>query len=268
MKTGMGPKWAAKAIVVAGFAVASQTWGAVTTAAWYRAGEAGTGVDSSGNGYALDQLSVLTPSADTPTFPPLQLAPSTLSLDFNGSNSFAYRSAGLVTQATDNVGMDAWVKSDLANKEGGVIAYNGGLGNPNNSGFGLIQYGSTYTGYVAGAAFVGSTPVSTTAWTYLALVRDSGTWTFYVNGTPVGWSDSAPLAYTPASETFMLGANVYVGGGASFFDGKIDEVRVFTFTGAFSVSDLNYGIPEPGMVGLLVIGTALCAGRRRRASRK
>ena len=81
----------------------------------------------------------------------------------------------------------------------------------------------------------------TTNWTHLALVRDAGATSVYVNGQRFSTAAGAPAA--PAGSLF-IGGNPLVA--TEGFDGLIDEVRVFTFQpGQFQVTDLNLGSPEP-----------------------
>ncbi|MDE2257595.1 MAG: hypothetical protein KGK05_07520, partial [Xanthomonadaceae bacterium] len=64
--------------------------------------------------------------------------------------------------------------------------------------------------------------------------------------------------------------------GFELFDGKIDEVRIFSFApGAFSVGDLNLPPPVPtpalslralGLLGLGMLGLAWLGLRRRKAN--
>lgn len=235
----------------------------LTTVAQYRFGEADGGVagsavtnaaDSSGNGFHLDVIegsqlwSSDTPSAAGKTLP---LGASALSVQLTPP-SCSYRNAGgetnsQVTVATDNVGIEAWVKSAESSRSA-ILAHNGRTALPPLNGFGLAQLGpgvigntnTVYAGQVAGMVFVGSAPVSTNEWTHLALVRDSaafGGWRFYVNGVLNGANAAPGVA---AAGTLELGAAVTVPGGALPFSGLVDELRVFTFpSGQFNPSDLN-----------------------------
>ena len=81
---------------------------------------------------------------------------------------------------------------------------------------------------------------------------------FYVNGVLVG--TSAPFTSVTPSSQFCIGG---FANGQNGFNGLIDNVRVFTFaTGQFDVHD--FLIPEPSVVGLVVMGGALAFARRRR----
>ena len=238
----------------------------VNTLARFRMGEADGGIsgntvtneaDSSGNGFHLDVVtgnqvwSSDTPSTAGSTLP---LGVSSLSVRFTAPAS-SYRNAGgqtnsQVTALSDNVGIEAWVKSDDLHFSA-IIVHNGRSMLPPLSGFGLVQlapgtFGNTntvYAGQVAGA-FVGSATASTNEWTHLALVRDSaafGGWRFFVNGTLNGTNSAPGIA---ASGTFEMGAGTAVPGGALPFNGKLDEVRVFSFSsGQFSTNDLNVTPP-------------------------
>jgi hypothetical protein len=253
-------------IVVALLAETALLQAEVGTLAWYRMGEAGgtagntvtNCADSSGNGFALDVVEGNQVwSADTPTAAGhnLPLGASVLSVKLTPPG-FSYRNAGgetnsQVTAATDNVGIEAWVKS--GSLEGvGVIAYNGYTFWPPYAGFGLMQLppgsmghtNAVYVGDISGVAIVGSAPASTNEWTHLALVRDSaafGGWRFYVNGVLNG-TNAAPGS--AAAGTLEIGAGAAVPGGAMPFQGWIDEVRVFSFpSGQFTPSDLNVTPP-------------------------
>jgi hypothetical protein len=238
----------------------------VDTIARYRLGEADGGTagntvtneaDSSGNGFHLDVVtgnqvwSSDTPSSAGSTLP---LGASSLSVRFAAPAS-SYRTAGGQTNSqvsvlTDNVGIEAWVKSDDLHFSA-ILVHNGRSVLPPHTGFGLVQLapgtiGNTntvYAGQVAGA-FVGSAAASTNEWTHLALVKDSaafGGWRFFVNGVLNGTNSAPGVA---ALGTFQIAASAAVPGGALPFNGKLDEVRVFSFSsGQFSTNDLNVTPP-------------------------
>lgn len=165
--------------------------------------------------------------------------------------------------ATDNFGVETWVKAASTTPVNGTqaaILYNGNFG---SNGFGLYQVGDQYQGVLgASVNFLGSAPV-TGDWVHLALVRDGGLTTFYANGVDMGSTiDIAPL---PASPSFSLAA---LGSGDDPFAGHIDEVRSFTFeAGQFNPSDLLYFVPEPSSLALGILGMlsyGFYALRRRR----
>ena len=167
-------------------------------------------------------------------------ANSSLSISLtNQSHGFA---AGVVTNATDHFGMEAWVNPVAVNGTGQVIAYNGNTG---NSGWGIfINSDNTFSGLFGGNAIITGTPAQPGVWTDVALVRDSPNTVLYINGVPVATNSiAAPAA--PAG-IFGIGAPPQNPTG-QFFTGLVDEVRVFTFTaGQFTTNDLlvNEGPPS------------------------
>ncbi len=198
---------------------------------------------------------------------------SSLSMRFvnttTSDTSFYLYPGDPITPATDNFGIEAWVKTSTLFPSDphrqAVIAYNG---TPSTDGWGLYQVGATYQGLLGGVGFIGSTPATTTDWVHLALVRNGGLATFYVNGIPMGADGDAPGM--PTGHTYI--ADVLP---ADFpFNGNIDEVRIFTFApGHFSVNDLLINasaVPEPAsltLLGLGALGLAGYAWRRRQLQR-
>ncbi len=158
---------------------------------------------------------------------------SLLSVNFTNS---AYAINPIVSTATDNFGIECWAKP-TALGGGQVIAYNGGTGGAGgSSGWGIIiAADGTYEGLFGGVTTIGTSLATANVWTHLALVRNNGTTTLYVNGVAAGTSSGGPIF---PQGNFALGAPPQ-DPTSQFFTGSIDEVRVFTFTsGQFSTSDL------------------------------
>lgn len=163
---------------------------------------------------------------------------SSLSVNFTNS---AYATNAIVSTVTDNFGIECWVKPTALGGAGQVIAYNGVTGGPGSGGWGLIiAADNTYEGLFGGVTAFGTNVATANVWTHLALVRDSGLSTLYVNGGPSVTDPSTPavpqgrfaLAAPPQSPT------------SQFFTGLLDEVRVFTFApGQFKTSDLLLNQP-------------------------
>jgi hypothetical protein len=257
--------------VICGMAVTANA--DITVLANYRLGESDPGavagnlgndttVDSSGNGHNLTRYTHSSPAA-TPTYSSDSGVPGgTLSMDFNAANNDAY-SAPLFSTIVDNVGIQAMVKESTPST--GCIAYNGSL---NGTGYGLYQMGGTWGFQQSGTGAATTVPIVYNTWTSLAMVRDSGVTTLYVNGVATGatWTD------TPGVPTGNFSIGDTRGGvwpdGIEPYNGLIDEVRMFTFApGHFNVSDLAYtATPEPGPMMLLVTGVLglLCYAWRRR----
>jgi hypothetical protein len=227
------------------------------------AGAAAT-VDSVG-GFNLNKVGTPVYAADVPAN-----IGSNLSMAFNGTTDEYMNSSGVASTLTDNFGIEAWVKSDGNTTGNGGIAYNG---NTSSAGWGIYRFGGSYGLLYGGNIAANVSPIST-AWTELALVRDSGTTTFYVNGVARFTTTTGP---NPPAGGMGIGGNPLVSGG-ELFGGEIDEVRIFSFApGAFAVGDLNLPpppplVPAPALslrsLGLLALGFFGLAwlGLRRRIS--
>jgi len=102
----------------------------------------------------------------------------------------------------------------------------------------MFHEAGLYRGFFGGLAQFNGGTVSPGTWAHLALVRDSGTATFYVNGIAVDSRTNIPNAAT-AGFTIATFPEYEAQPSLAFFNGTIDEVRVFTFAaGQFSTNDL------------------------------
>jgi len=212
----------------------------ITVLAQYKLGEAdasaapgapvgATSLPSVGTS-ALNRVGAPTYSNATTSAP----RPSPLSVAFNGTSD-GLRASALLTNVNDNFGVEAWVRPTNA-VGNSTIAYNG---NTSPNGWGLFRSGTSF-GYLYGGNLLALYPntVNLNQWTHLAVVRNVGVTTFYING--VAQSPIYPhFPNPPTSGTFSIGINPLSPG--EYFAGNIDEVRVFTFTaGQFAVSDLQF----------------------------
>jgi hypothetical protein len=194
----------------------------------------GASTETSDDGITFQAMTMVGSPTYVTDVPPDYPFITTYAMDFS-DNAYGYEE--VVTNATDNFGVSAWVKPrDLNDTE--CIAFNGDV---DNNGWGLMQVGNTFQGSFGGVTFIGSAPVVTNQWTHLALVCASGVATLYVNGVASGSMTNNPL---PASGDWAIaGSPPSFDGG--FFDGRIDEVTVFTFApGAFTTNDLQYAPPS------------------------
>lgn len=134
---------------------------------------------------------------------------------------------------TDNFGLELWVRPDATDGSRCVV-YNGAT---DGNGWGFFLINGRYQVLLGNRLLFGDAPAVVGEWTHLALVRNSGTNTFFVNGVANSSNLTEPY---PPSLGFALAAppqNPTV----EFFAGTLDEVRVFTFSpGAFEPADLLF----------------------------
>ncbi len=202
----------------------------------YSLGEADVGaVDGTAATQSSDDLSAtaLTLSGSplyTAQVPPHPFRPG-LALRFNGSN---YGSAAGLPSLNDNFAVELWVRPASTNSAVGALLYNG---DPAANGWGLLLQNGSVFARIGGLADFGSTVLPVNTWSHVALIRDSGVATFFVNGAVIEISTATPI---PAVGSLAIAAAPsaldQVG-----FDGILDTVRILGFSpGGFSVADLNY----------------------------
>lgn len=218
----------------------SSTYATVTNVAWYRLGENDPGARS-GNAVTNTTADLVGPNHLKQFGSPLystavsagaasQLK-SSFAVNFNGTSQ--YLSNTVVSTAVNNFGIEAWVKPNATAAGNRTIVFNG---SSTVSGWGFIQHGGTeYVASLGGVTSFGSGTAAAGVWTHLALVRSSGTTTFYVDGVVSGTSVSAPIQ--PATSFIVAAHPQFLAN--TFFNGAIDEVRVFTFgPSQFTTNDL------------------------------
>ncbi len=187
-----------------------------------------------GPGYSSDVAA--SASADTGSVHALQLSQS--------------RARGPVTQtAIDNFGIEAWIRPG-AQSGNEVIAYNG---HPGFNGWGLLREGGQLKALYGGVALWGSMSLPADRWSHVALVRQHGLSTLYLDAQAIATFAGNPN--TPNGSFALVSDPV---NGTSNFIGNLDEVRVFTFEpGGFSPDDLIAKLPD---VSLMVSNHVLADG--------
>lgn len=223
------------AIVLASAMAASSAHAVVNVEGFYRLGETEGGIvgnatlaaqdDSPANNHYLNNQSGNTYSNNV-SFAASQATGSTTSVAMNGSSGGYF---GITTPfSNNNVGVELFVETNNANKNNNFLA--GTLAN--SGGIGLAQNGTQWQGLLGNVAFFGSAPVKVDQWAHLAIVRDNGLSTFYVNGVARATNGSnVNITNVP-----HMGV---VAGGSVRFGGTLDEVRMFNFAPTtFNPADL------------------------------
>lgn len=138
-------------------------------------------------------------------------------LDFTGTGKYVATST-VPTDKIDNVTISAWVYWK-GGAQGQVIAYNG---NTASSGYGLyLLDGKVHI--LLGGVDMGNTSIEMplNSWHHLAIVRNSGIFTFYLDGKLQAFINSNP--HTPINH-MLIGGN---SNGNETFNGLIDDVRIY-----------------------------------------
>ncbi len=155
---------------------------------------------------ALSGTGVFTPQADAEN-----------TLTFDGINQ--YLEAPVVSTATDNITMEAWVNWEGQSGSSGIM-YNG---NSSSNGYGLYILENEGLTIIVGSIRNMTTNVQlpTNSWHHVAAVRQNGYWALYLDGVLYTPDYNYETPHTPSGE-WDIGSFT----GAQFpFKGKVDEVR-------------------------------------------
>jgi Concanavalin A-like lectin/glucanases superfamily len=213
-----------------------------------------TTIDSSGNGHTLSLVG--TPA---PTYTNQTPVGSTLGMIFGGTSGY---SGASIATGVNNWGVEIWAYPTSVAAGTRSLIYNG---NTSTAGFGIYQNGANWALLYGGVILTNVAPVTINQWTDLALVRDAGNATLYVNGVATATTNLAP---NPISGNMCIGINQ---AGTEQFIGRLDEGRIFTFTSPFNPSTLfiNQPVSVPAlstlglaMLAILILASAGIALRR------
>lgn len=210
----------------------------IVVQAWYRMGDAGQGADnlptdSSGNNRHFVNLS----TAAATVSPSGGGYANDAYYTFNGTDQ-GYNSIGY-DAPENNVGIEVWVRASDVLQENTHVFGTGTNANGINIGYdaSAVNGQAGWFGAVANKAFagkLGTANYTANTWIHLAVVRDNGISTFYVNGVASGTAPDAPNNATQPRMAATFDNTV-------FFDGDVAEARIFTFDpGQFNPSLLLY----------------------------
>jgi len=195
---------------------------------WYKfdEGSGSTALDSGSNGFNATEYG-------SPPYITGKIGPYALSL----STSTQYATGTIPTTLTNNISVSAWVRWNGVsgnytiwfNGNGGSNGYGMTLG---NGACGAGNYVNVVLGAISCDALSNTTyTLPANQWVQLVIVRDSGTWKLYVNGTlTVTGGTTGPG--TPVG-SFQVGSNT----NTYDFPGSIDDVRLYSR--ALSATDVT-----------------------------
>jgi hypothetical protein len=135
------------------------------------------------------------------------------------------RRFGPVTQQTEQVGIEVWVRATQTEyRNRTVVVFHG---DSRTQGMGIYRFGSRYVGAVNENSLIGEAHVEL-RWMHLALVKfRGGAVHFYSNGKLMGEGrDVKPPPFTTSTGSFVVGEGSVP---SEQLAGEVSKVRVFTF---------------------------------------
>jgi hypothetical protein len=152
------------------------------------------------------------------------------SLTFNGTSQYL-NTATVVSTAQDNFTVEGWVRWDGGGTADRLFFYNGDSESAATTGYGIgINEANTVTAFIGnGTATLtelsSGKALTVGEWVHVALVRRANSWLAYVDGVEYDLSNTS-TPNTPTVATSLAGGT----GGAKYFNGRLDEWRVWTTT--------------------------------------
>lgn len=185
------------------------------------------------NGNANDAIGSLHGTVNGATLTTDRFGNPNSAYSFDGVNNFIGTSALALSQNQDWT-ITAWVKASTLLQNSTVVLNGFDNGTPGGAGYAMIMDGvpNGTPGNLIKLLYPGQTSTnsglslnSTTTWYHIAIVRDAGgIGKIYLNGQLSGSTTNASI--NPAGGTFRIGS----ASGINFFNGAIDEVKVYNTT--------------------------------------
>lgn len=99
-------------------------------------------------------------------------------------------------------------------------------------------------------------------WHHYAMTVNLTDFIFYIDGTEVSRTTNEQLGdYITSIDHVSIGRNRYEGANAGFFNGAIDDVRIYDR--ALSESEIKVIVPEPTTILMLALGGLMLCKKRR-----
>ncbi len=239
----------------------SPAQGAIVPLGHYDLGEAGSLGASNRPRDSVGGHHFTNGSVSGPTVPVVHVPQSTRALHFNGIGG-VYGIGGVDFVPVDNFVVELFVRTSNPQQDNNVFLSFGSSLNRRLQ-FSIID-GNWAVEFVNNAWVGGEDgagqPIQANRWTSLAMVRDSGVSTLYINGVAQpGTTTVAPIT----------DAGIHLGiqpGGQRRFFGDMDQLRIFSFDPLTDdpVAALLAPVPEPSTALLALVGLGLLVAVHRR----
>ena len=236
----------------------SKTNAAVIDVLRYDLGEPGSFIgqlpqDSVGTRHQTNSIGTLSFGGVTDTAAP----GSTNATEYRpaGANTGSYgaSSAGI---PNDNFGIEIWARSHNINQTVNDLFVLQGAANGSVSfraGNGVWAAHIFNIDWVGAVSGVGQTAFEN-EWTNLAIIRENGESTFYIDGIAQAGTTFGAPSFGAASGGIHLGVTP---GGATYFDGDLDSARIFTFDpnvdDPVAALSINATVPEPHSIAMWIV---------------
>ena len=146
-------------------------------------------------------------------------------IDFDGKDDVVKAPQVFSLNKWNQLTLQFWVKSNaLTQKNAGIIGQKGVLEITQNGSLAFEIFGQGKEGIFTNPLWLNNA----TAWQHITLVYNQGKIQFYYNGKKVYEAkSSASTMLSTSSNSFNMGGFIKTGENSNFFNGWIDEVRVF-----------------------------------------
>ncbi len=188
---------------------------------------------------------------------------STAYMTLNGE-SHGNWGGNLSALQTDNFAVEIWARLDSTPTTYDVF----NLGNNTNGSLKISAMASgNWSASLHNVAWIGASggtgqTATVDAWTHLAVIRDAGVSTFYIDGVAQAGSTAGAPVHSASAH---LGVTPN-GGPGNWFSGDLDEMRIFTWDPGDDPTDhlsIN-AVPEPNSLCLMSLAMIGLVVRRKR----
>jgi uncharacterized delta-60 repeat protein len=191
-------------------------------------GSGQTAADSSGNSRNGTLGSTTSVESNDPTW---GCVTGGNALEFDGGDQVLVGEYDLLSA----ISISAWINWDAVTTDDGILSKrtstevlgNWALRMDGTSATGLLEW-MVWTGDAASQKFYSTTAIGTGVWTHVVLTFDETTNTakFYINGTLDNTTTTFTNNLEDTAQSIIIG---WAGQSSQYFDGRIDEVRIFDY---------------------------------------